>query len=101
MLRGVYSQNFFAICLLLQLLQLARAADSCGSLITYRQYSALLSSAPQCFRNGCSANGTQDAVLPQCPPPSPCSTLWGILETQFQPDWCSSCNGDIACRIPG
>jgi hypothetical protein len=98
---SAYSQNLAIIYLLLPLLQLASSSDSCGSLITYRQYSALLESAPRCFRDGCSTNGTQDAVLPACPPPSPCSTLWTVLENQFQSDWCSSCKGDIACRIPG
>ncbi|KAI9773652.1 MAG: hypothetical protein M1840_006926 [Geoglossum simile] len=100
-LRGACSQSLVIIYLLFQLLQLASSLDTCGSLITYRQYSTLLNRAPQCFRDGCIANGTQDAGLPACAPPSPCSALWTVLETQFQTDWCSSCKGDIACRIPG
>ena len=71
------------------------------SLITYRQYSTLLSEAPQCFRTGCGVNATLTTASSPCSVESPCHGLWNIIQDQFQRDWCSSSPGDIACRIRG
>ena len=78
--------------------------SKCGSLITYRQHSVLLSEAPLCFRNGCNSgntNSTATTISSPCPVEAPCSKLWGIIRGKFQQDWCESCHGDIACRIDG
>ncbi|KAK0709830.1 hypothetical protein B0T26DRAFT_679195 [Lasiosphaeria miniovina] len=77
----------------------------CGSLITYRQYSILLSSAPSCFLDGCGVPPPAGSMSSTCPSSSRCSALWEITRVQWQPDWCysgpSACPGDVACRIPG
>jgi len=76
----------------------------CGSLITYRQHSVILSAAPQCFRNGCSAGNTTSTattISSPCPVDAPCNRLWDIIRGKFEKDWCKSCHSDIACRIGG
>src|SRR3954451_12261786 len=78
--------------------------SKCGSLITYRQYSVLLSEAPQCFQNGCnSINSTALAttISSPCPSDAPCGVLWDIFRQKFEQNWCESCRSDIACRIGG
>ncbi|KAK1759125.1 hypothetical protein QBC47DRAFT_293475, partial [Echria macrotheca] len=71
--------------LLLLLSSTTAAQSTCGSLITYRQYSVLLSNAPPCFQNGCGG-----------PPPA------RSMSAQWQTDQCTTeCQSDLACRIPG
>ncbi|RYP69576.1 hypothetical protein DL771_006013 [Monosporascus sp. 5C6A] len=78
----------FLINLLLSFIAIvsAHGTTQCDSLITYRQYS-ILTSAPQCLRDGCGV-----------PPPADSMSSW-------QPDWCvpvsALCARDAACRIPG
>jgi hypothetical protein len=94
---------------------------NCGSLITYRQLSALLETAPRCFRTGCSSDTTPSwqasfcdddvsccsnnvsirSISSACWPQSPCSTLWSIIDNETQLDRCNLCTDDIACRIAG
>ena len=76
----------------------------CGSLITYRQHSVLLSEAPQCFRKGCDSGNTSSiatTISSPCPIAAPCNELWDIIRGKFEQDWCESCHRDIACRIGG
>jgi hypothetical protein len=75
--------------------------STCGSLVTYRQYSVLLDNAPSCFRNGCGGNDTASSMSSTCPGSAPCSQLWDLLQGQYQQDWCENCKNDVACRIPG
>src|ERR1700761_5677355 len=93
------------LLLLTSIATLVSGQDSkCGSLITYRQHSVLLSEAPQCFRSGCiSTNSSEPAstISSPCPVQAPCNTLWEILKQKFELDWCDSCGNDIACRIDG
>jgi hypothetical protein len=77
------------------------ADSTCGSLITYRQYSTLLESAPQCFINGCTTNTTPSSMSDTCPQTVPCSELWGLFNKEYQQPWCSNCTKDVACRISG
>lgn len=90
-----------AVLLLFLLLGASWVASTsdCGSLVTYRQYSDLLSqNDTACFRDGC---GSATSISSQCPEESPCFVLWDVLRAQFQPDWCASCPEDTACRIRG
>jgi hypothetical protein len=89
---------FFA--LLLSLLIQTISASRCGSLVTYRQYSTLLDSAPSCLRNGCGGNDTANSMSSSCPSTAPCSQIWDLMQSQYQQDWCNDCKHDIACRIP-
>lgn len=77
------------------------ADPTCGSLITYRQYSSILRIAPKCFLQGCGdANST--SMSSGCPSQAPCFDLWNTFSKQWQDrDWCQSCSHDTACRIQG
>jgi len=80
----------------------AAANSTCGSLITYRQYSALLEGVPDCLRRGCdlSCNASLSSI---CPADSPCSELWTTVLKHTGLDWCKSqsCQKDLACRTHG
>ena len=76
-----------------------QSALSCGSLMTYRQYSVILKSAPVCFTDGCGVSAT--TMSSECDASQPCSHLWKFMREQWQPDWCSSGHHEIACRIHG
>jgi hypothetical protein len=93
--------RFLLLFLIPQAIRPILAASACGSLITYRQHSFLLETAPQCFRNGCQNGETVTTISSPCPPQSSCYVLWNTFTEQFHQDWCSSCKGDIACRIQG
>jgi hypothetical protein len=73
----------------------------CGTLITYRQYSVLLDSAPKCFRDGCGNPPPADSMSSSCTTDSPCYPLWSYLRSDWQEDYCAHCSGDLACRLPG
>lgn len=77
------------------------ASDTCGSLVTYRQYSSPLQDAPKCFLQGCGdANST--SMSAGCPSQAPCSNPWDALQNQWQDKkWCDTCGDDTACRISG
>ncbi|KAH6677329.1 hypothetical protein B0J14DRAFT_584023, partial [Halenospora varia] len=72
------------------------AQSTCGSLITYRQFSAILHQAPLCLRNGCNSSVNLTSIPDYYPPRAPCHNTWKIISDQFQKDWCSSCRGDVA-----
>jgi len=76
--------------------------NSCGSLITYRQYSVLLDSAPRCFRDGCNQPEKVSSMSSECPKNAPCGHLWEFLRLEWQEEWCAECNeNDKACRTRG
>ena len=79
----------------------AAAQDTCGSLITYRQYSTELEAAPQCFIDGCTSQTKPASMSDVCPQGHACSELWNLISDKYQQDWCSSCTQDVACRISG
>lgn len=86
----------------LALIQVTTAQSNCGSLITYRQFSVLLSSAPPCFQNGCGNPPPAGSMSSTCSVNQSCSHLWEFLRTQWQANQCTpDCEGDVACRIPG
>jgi len=90
------------LTLLLTLIQIAAAQSTCGSLITYRQFSVLLSSAPSCFQNGCGNPPPAASMSSTCSVNQSCSHLWDFLRKQWQANQCTpDCSGDVACRIPG
>jgi hypothetical protein len=76
--------------------------STCGFLIAYNQYSDLLETAPQCFRNGC-GRSSLSSLSTGCDSNAPCYSLWSILnkEHQAENNWCDKCRHDRACRIPG
>jgi len=81
----------------------ATAANStCGTLITYRQYSKLLEGVPDCLRRGCDLNSNA-SLSSSCAANSPCSELWTTVLKHTGLDWCASpsCKKDIACRTHG
>src|ERR1700752_230256 len=78
-----------------------RATQTCGSLITYRQYPTLLETAPRCFLDGCARPPANTSMSDTCPAEGPCFDLWSLLRDQYQTDWCATCKDDIACRIHG
>lgn len=80
---------------------LTNGQSTCGSLVTYRQYSTLLTEAPNCLRNGCGGIDSATSMSSSCPQQAPCSEIWNLLEGQYQKDWCESCEDDVACRIAG
>jgi hypothetical protein len=87
---------------LLLLFQTTAAQSACGSLITYRQFSVLLSSAPSCFQNGCGSPPPAETMSSTCSASQGCSHLWEFLRTQWQANSCTAdCQGDVACRISG
>jgi len=102
---------FLLLLILLLLLptSLCQSPTPCGSLITYRQLSDLLASAPECLISGCQSPSPSptSAILSLssgCPPPSPCGPLWNLLLQSSHQDWCTTCSDsktDTACRIPG
>lgn len=75
--------------------------NSCGSLLNYRHYLTQLEAAPKCFTNSCSNQTSPLSILDKCSTTRPCSSIWNLIHDQFQQDWCSSCNKDVACRIRG
>lgn len=87
--------------LLLNLPTAFSQSPECGSLITYRQFDELLTSAPSCLRSGCQPNTPQLAMTSSCPAPSPCHAFWDLLRQEWQQNWCNACSQDIACRIGG
>jgi hypothetical protein len=99
-------QLFCALCIILFSLldenkAFVLAENTCGSLITYRQYSTTLESAPQCFIDGCTTNTKPSSMSATCPSTEPCSELWNLISGEYQQPWCANCTNDIACRIPG
>lgn len=86
-----------AICALASTAQ----RSSCGSLVTYRQYTVLLESAPQCFRSGCGNPPPADSMSSVCQPGSACFPLWDFLRVKWQDDYCAGCPHDLACRNSG
>jgi hypothetical protein len=101
-----HSPFLLALCILLSLtfqrnVLLVLAEETCGSLITYRQFSSLLETAPQCFLDGCAGQSVPTSMSDTCPAEEPCFDLWSLLRDQHQQDWCANCEDDIACRIPG
>jgi hypothetical protein len=90
-------------CFLLLILCLTSwASAECGSLVTYRQHSDLLESAPKCLRDGCSQTERNITISSPCPTIAPCSTYWNMFVDEFDQKhaWCSECGSDLACRIP-
>ena len=89
--------------LVVPLLPVTTASQSkCGSLITFRQYEALLAQDQStCFRDGCLDSLPATLMSSQCPQGLPCFVLWDILRNEWQRDWCASCPDDEACRIRG
>jgi hypothetical protein len=80
------------------------ATSACSSLVTYKQYGTLLSSAPNCYRFGC-ASAALTSMDSICDPDAECYLLWSIIDQQHQKshNWCDSpvCKTDVACRTTG
>ncbi|KAK4191900.1 hypothetical protein QBC35DRAFT_470565 [Podospora australis] len=83
------------------LVTLGSSQSLCGSLVTYRQYSVLLSTAPTCFLYGCGDPPPSSSMSSTCAVSQPCSKLWEFLRGDWQDNWCANCGTDVACRIPG
>lgn len=90
---------YFRSFILVSLVSLASSTSTCGSLITYRQYSDILEHAPPCFRQGCSL-GNRSSLSSNCSTGHPCSELWTSISRHASLDWCASpsCSDDRACR---
>ena len=94
---------------LLLALSLAQETPQCGSLITYRQFDTLITTAPQCFQSSCNTTSSSPLSMSTCcPATSPCHALFNSLRTNWQApstsSYCSpssGCTSDKACRIPG
>ena len=96
------ARAYLIIALLWGLALKTLAQSHCGSLITYRQHARLLSQDDAtCLRDGCADPTSAVSLSSQCSSDSPCHLLWDIIRNQSQTDWCSSCKGDLACRISG
>src|SRR4051794_1656606 len=91
----------FLLLLAILILQETNAETTCGSLITYRQFSAILDSAPQCLKTSCASTSELASISSQCNPDTPCYSLWKIFTDKFHDDWCSSCRSDHSCRTHG
>ena len=96
------SKTFFCVFILSLFINPGLSAtdsNECGSLITYRQHSVLLSEAPRCLSDGCGQNTS--TMSSGCSTDSPCFRLWELMRRDWQQPWCDSCQKDTACRIGG
>ncbi|KAF2469622.1 uncharacterized protein BDR25DRAFT_46527 [Lindgomyces ingoldianus] len=74
--------------------------STCGSLITYRQFTSIISEAPACFRQGC-GNELLESLSSKCGKTSSCYELHSTISNHTGLHLCDDCHGDIACRTHG
>jgi hypothetical protein len=97
----INSRNVSIAVFILSFAYCGTAKPTCGSLVTYNQYSDLLNTAPQCFRSGCQPDPLK-SMSTSCASTSPCFPFWNITNQEHQKEnqWCDKCGKDRACRIP-
>ncbi|ORY19228.1 hypothetical protein BCR34DRAFT_208705 [Clohesyomyces aquaticus] len=93
--------TIYKLLTLVLLHQIVTATSSCGSLITYRQYSTVLGEdGPRCFRGGC-GDEFLESLSSKCIKTSSCYELYSTISNHTGLDNCRVCRGDIACRTHG